>query len=45
MVLYGYETWSLILREEHGVRVIDNRVLERIFVPGRDEVTEGWKKS
>jgi hypothetical protein len=40
VVLYGYETWSLILREEHILRVFENRVLRRIFGPKRDEVTK-----
>jgi hypothetical protein len=44
MVLYGCETWSLTLREEHRLRVFENRVLRRIFGPKRDEVTEGWRK-
>jgi hypothetical protein len=35
-VLYGCETWSLTLREEHGLRVFENRVLRRIFGPKRD---------
>jgi hypothetical protein len=39
VVLYGYETWSLTLREEHGLGVFGNRVLRRIFGPKRDEVT------
>jgi hypothetical protein len=38
-VLYGYETWSLTLREEHRLRVFENRVVRRIFEPKRDEVT------
>jgi hypothetical protein len=38
-VLYGCETWSLTLREEHRLRAFQNRVLKRIFVPKRDEVT------
>jgi hypothetical protein len=33
VVLYGCETWSLTLREEHGLRVFENRVLRRIFGP------------
>jgi hypothetical protein len=37
-VLYGCETWSLTLREERRLRVIENRVLRRIFGPKRDEV-------
>jgi hypothetical protein len=32
-------TWSLTLREEHGLRVFENRVLRRTFGPRRDEVT------
>jgi len=39
VVLYGCETWSLTLREERKLRVFDNMVLRRIFVPRRDEVT------
>jgi hypothetical protein len=39
VVLYGCETWSLTLREEHRLRVFQNRVLRRIFGPKRDEVT------
>jgi hypothetical protein len=35
---------SLILREEHKLRVFENRVLRRIFGPKRDEVTEEWKE-
>jgi hypothetical protein len=44
MVLYGCETWSLTLREEHRLRVFENRVLRRIFEPKRDEVIGGWRK-
>jgi hypothetical protein len=33
------ETWSLTLREEHRLRVFENRVLRRVFGPKRDEVT------
>jgi hypothetical protein len=39
VVLYGCETWSLILREECMLRVFENRVLRRIFGPKREEVT------
>ena len=42
--LYGCETWSLILRDEHRLRVFENRVLRRIFGPKRDEVTGEWRK-
>jgi hypothetical protein len=39
----GCETWSLIVREEHKLRVFEKRVL-RIFGPKRDGVTGGWRK-
>jgi hypothetical protein len=44
VVLYGCEIWSLTLREEHRLRVFENSVLRRIFVPKRDEVTGQWRK-
>jgi hypothetical protein len=44
VVLYWCETWSLILKEEHGLKLLDNRVLRRIFGPKRDEVIGGWRK-
>jgi hypothetical protein len=43
-VLYGCETWSLKLREEHRLRVFENRVLMKLFGPKRDEVTGEWRK-
>jgi hypothetical protein len=43
IVLYGCETWSLTLREEHRLRVFENRVLRGIFRPKRDEATE-WRE-
>jgi hypothetical protein len=39
-VIYGCETWSLALREEHRLRGFENRVLRKIFEPKRDEGTE-----
>jgi hypothetical protein len=44
VVLYGCETWSLALREEHRLGVSENRVLRRIFGPKRDDVMGGWRK-
>jgi hypothetical protein len=44
VVLYGCETWFLTLREEHRLRVFENRVLRRIFGPKTDEVTGDWRK-
>jgi len=43
-VLYGCGTWSLTMREECRLRVLENRVLRRIFGPKRDEVTREWRK-
>jgi hypothetical protein len=34
---------SLVLREEHGLRVYDRRAL-KIYGPKRDEITAGWRK-
>jgi hypothetical protein len=45
VVLYGCETWSLTLREERRLRVLENRVLRKVFGPKRDEVTGEWKKA
>ena len=42
--MYGFETWSLIFRKEHRLRVFENRVLRRIYGPKRDEVTRKWRK-
>jgi len=39
VVLYGCEAWSLTLREEHRLRVFENRAMRRIFGPKRDEIT------
>jgi hypothetical protein len=39
VVFYGCETWSLTLREEHRLRVFENRVLRGTFGPKWDEVT------
>jgi hypothetical protein len=44
VVLYGCETWSLTLREEHRLRVFEKRVLRRVFGPKRDEVIGEWRK-
>jgi hypothetical protein len=44
VVLYGYETLSLTLREEYRLGVFDNRVLRKNFAPKRDEVTGEWRK-
>jgi hypothetical protein len=43
-VLYGCETWSLTLREEHRLTVFENRVLRRMFGRRRDVVMGEWRK-
>jgi hypothetical protein len=45
VVLYGCEIWSLTLREEHRLRVFENRVLRRMFGPKKGEVSGEWRKS
>ena len=42
-MLYGFEAWSLTLREECRLRVFENRILRRIFGPNRDENGE-WRR-
>jgi hypothetical protein len=43
VVLYGCETWSLTLGEEHRLRVFENRVLGKIFGPKMEE-DGSWRK-
>jgi hypothetical protein len=44
VVLYGYETWSLTLREERRLRVFENTVLRGIFGSKRDVIKREWRK-
>jgi hypothetical protein len=44
VALYGFETWSLTLREERRPRVFENKVLRRIFGPKWDEATGEWRR-
>jgi hypothetical protein len=44
VVLYGYETWSLALKEEHCLRIFEKMVLIKIFGPKRDEIIHGRRK-
>jgi len=41
-VLYGCETWSPTVSEEHRLRLFGNRVLRKVFGPTRDKVTGEW---
>jgi hypothetical protein len=42
VVLYGFATWSLTLREERGLRVFENMMLRKKFGSKRDEVAREW---
>jgi hypothetical protein len=42
--LYGFETWSLTLKEEDTLKVFENKVLRNTFGPESDRVAEGWEK-
>jgi hypothetical protein len=44
VILYGCETWLLTLRENYRLRVLEKRVLRKLFGPKRDEVTGKWRK-
>jgi hypothetical protein len=44
VVLYGFKTWSLTLREDQRLGVFGNRVLRRIFGPKRNEIMGCWRK-
>jgi len=44
VVLNWCESWSLTLREEHGVRVSENTVLRKIFGSKRDKITGEWRR-
>jgi len=44
VVFYGCESWLLTLRKERRLRVLENRVLRRIFGPRKNEVTEEWRR-
>jgi hypothetical protein len=44
VVLYECETLFLTLRQEHGLKVFENRVLRKVVGPKRDEGTGGWRK-
>jgi hypothetical protein len=44
VLLYGCGIWSFTLKEEHRLRVFENKVLRRIFGPMRDNVAREWRK-
>jgi hypothetical protein len=44
VVLYGYENRSLTLRDEHTLRMFQNKVLKRIVGSKRDEGAGEWRE-
>jgi hypothetical protein len=44
VVLYGCKIWSVTLREEHRLRIFENRMLRRMFGPKREKVVGGWRR-
>jgi hypothetical protein len=44
VVMYGYDTFSVTLKEEYSVKVIEEKALRRIFGPEERKVTESWRK-
>jgi hypothetical protein len=39
VVLYGRETWSLVLREKHSLRVLDSKMLRNVLGSLREKLT------
>jgi hypothetical protein len=44
LFLYGYETWSFVLREEYRLRFSENVIPREIFGPNTVEVAGDWKR-
>ena len=44
VLLYGCQTWSLVLREEHRSSAFENKVLRKISGAKRDEISGEWRK-
>jgi hypothetical protein len=42
-VLYGCETWSFALKEEHRLTIFEDRVQRKVFGPQRDGITREWR--
>jgi hypothetical protein len=43
-LLYGWETWSLTLREENRQRAFENTAMRKMFYPKRKEVKGCWRR-
>jgi len=44
VILYGCESWSTTLADEHKLRVFENKILRKIYGPKRDETTGEWRR-
>jgi len=44
VVSYGCKAWSLTLREEHSLKMFENRVPRRICGPKRETMMVGWRR-
>ena len=44
VIVYGCESWSTTLANEHKLRVFENKVLRKIYGPKRDEITGEWRR-
>ena len=44
VVLYGCETWSVMLKEECGLRFFENMMLKKLFGTKRGEVAGMWRR-
>ena len=44
VILYGCESWSTTLADEHKLHVFENKVLRKIYGPKRDEMTGEWRR-
>ena len=42
--MYGCETWSVALKGEHRPRLLQNRLLRKIFGPERNEMTGNQRR-
>ena len=41
---YGCDTWSVTLREEGKLRVVEQGMLRRLFGPKREEIRRDWRR-
>jgi len=44
VVLYGCESWSVILREERRLKEFENGVLRKLFGPKYEEIKENLRE-